>query len=70
MDKYTQLEFCIKNANGWIVRNLREYGNSATPKKLIRCEEDRQICEKLLSAILHDKVTIRKSDECGYICER
>ena len=70
MDRYAKLEYCIKHANGWIVRNLAEYGNTVLPKELIQSAEDVRICEKLLSAIMQGAVTIRETDTCGYICQR
>jgi len=61
------LEYCLKHADGWVVRNLRRYGNSVMPTALISDDEDRRLGEKLLSAIIDRPVSIEKTDG-GYIC--
>ena len=59
----------LQRSNGWVVRNLKRYGNSVLPKELIAGPDDVRIGEKLLSVIIGDSVKIRKTDG-GWICER
>lgn len=61
-------EYVIENSNGWVVKNLKKWGNSVFPANLIRNEEDVEAFEKLLSEILHNQVKLFKT-EGGYICE-
>ena len=63
------LEYCVDNANGWVVENLRLEGNSVFPSGLITEEEDIRIGEKLMSAIMHCRIRIRKT-QWGYVCEK
>lgn len=52
-------------ATGWIVTNLKEYRNSAIPKDLIKLI-DSDTLERLLTVIIHEPVSITKT-EGGYI---
>ena len=63
------LKYCLKNADGWVIENLRNKFNSVLPSDLIICPEDIRIGEKMLSIILKSEVRIRQT-EGGYICER
>ena len=68
MAEYGKLKYAIENADGWVVRNLRRTGISVLPDCFIACEDDIRIAEKMLSMIIHEPVTVRKT-EGGYICE-
>ena len=62
------IEFAIRHADGWVVRNLRDKHNSVYPANLITCEADVRIGQKLLTCIVGTPVKIRET-EFGYICE-
>lgn len=61
-------KYAVENANGWIIKNLKKWGNSVFPAKMIRNDEDKEACERLLSEIMQTTVEIYKT-EGGYICE-
>lgn len=51
-----------RNADGWIVRNLREYGNSLVPRRTVRvlmrmfsAETWKETTEDILTAILTEQ---------------
>ena len=68
MSTIDKLAWCLENADGWVVRNLRREYNSVFPSELIHCEEDLLRWELVLSIIMKEHVTIRQSGD-GYICE-
>ena len=62
------LNEAVARANGWVVKNIREYRNSVLPMSLIQCPDDVRIGELLLTCIIKHPVRIRKTDG-GWICE-
>lgn len=51
-----------RNADGWIIRNLREYGNSLVPRRTVRVlkrmfseESWKETAEDILTAILTEQ---------------
>lgn len=55
-------------SNGWVVRNIRKYGNSALPTCLLEIMEEETI-SRLLTEIIKEKITVRKTEN-GYIVEK
>ena len=62
------LEYCINNADGWVIRNLKQYGNSIFPSELITEEDTVELWEKMLSCIMKEKIVINRV-KGGYICQ-
>ena len=62
------LAYAIANADGWVVQNLRRKHNSVFPSNLIAEESDIILWEKVLTCIIGEPVSIRKTDG-GFICE-
>lgn len=63
-------EYFDTYATGWVIRNLRDYGNSVVPKELI--EEsglERKTIERLLSTIINQQVVIIEENKREYRVE-
>lgn len=58
----------LQSSNGWVVRNLREYGNSLLPKEIYDNYKPR-VVEGLLSVILEENVEVIQKDIDLYVAE-
>lgn len=58
----------LQSSNGWVVRNLREYGNSLLPKELYTNYRI-PVIEGLLSTILEENVEVVRKDIDLYVAE-
>lgn len=56
-------------ANGWAVRNLKEYGNTTIPTEVIKFFESEKEVAYLLSMIMHEPIKVRYAETAGYIAE-
>lgn len=68
--KMNAREYFDTYATGWVVRNLRDYGNAVVPKELI--EEsglERKTIERLLSMIIEQQVVIIEEHKGQYRVE-
>lgn len=56
-------------ADGWVVRNLRQFHNSVVPRETVECFECTETLERVLSLATGELVKIRKTGKRSYIAE-
>lgn len=58
-------------ADGWVIRNLKEYGNSAVPAEVVEAFDSAHESgmEILLSEIMETPVRVRQTGKNAYIAE-
>lgn len=56
-------------ADGWVVRNLRQFRNSVVPCETVECFECTETLERVLSLAACVPVRVRKTGRNSYIAE-
>lgn len=57
-------------ADGYVIYNLKEYGNSFVPPETIEFFGNQKETARFLTFLLGEPVSIKKSVDVGYIAER